>query len=297
MRTSRFALASCTALLGLGSLVSQAMPSAAGTPPKQGTIVLDQSGDSIDDFGPAPTIPKPDYGDFDIVLPPMVDPDFDPELPDLPGMPDVPESEANDQSQDDPCLPGSTVPPGCQPPCTEVPGGPDCPGDDDPCRPDSTKPGTPDEQCPPEDDCPPVHAARAQIPPTVDDCDPCEERPDSTPRLRAEDPCDPCVPGDVIARNHADPCDPCEPENTDGPVIARHRDDDCEPCIPEGSTDGGPTRRHEDSREDCPGTGTTGGTDGSDGRLPKTGGDVAQLLGAGVGLTALGAALRRIARR
>lgn len=298
MRTSRFAIASCTALIGLGTLVSQAIPSAAGTPPKQGTIVLDQSGDTINDFQAAPPTtkpaPKPDFGDFKVVSPPVVDPPAPPVDPEdwLDATPHG--TDVQDPSGQDDCIPGTACPP------------------EDGCVPDSTQPGTPDEQCPEEDPCRPgndgPNVARSQDDccPTQDgptrrgDCDPCrpEGGTDGPSAPRDRDDC--CPNQDGPKRSHDDCDDPCRPEGgteggTDGPVVPLSQSD----CCPTGGgTDGGPQRHYDGDPEDCPGTGTTGGTTGgSDGRLPKTGGDVAQLLGAGVGLTALGAALRRIARR
>jgi hypothetical protein len=320
MRTSRFAIASCTALIGLGTLVSQAIPSAAGTPPKQGTIVLDQSGDTINDFKTAPPTtkpaPKPDFGDFKVVSPPVVDPPAPPAPPVDPEdwLDATPQgTDVQDPSGQDDCIPGTACPP------------------EDGCVPDSTQPGTPDEQCPEEDPCRPgndgPNVARSQDDccPTQDgptrdrgDCDPCRPGNDGPNVARSQSDC--CPTQDGPKRSHDDCDDPCRPEGgTDGPSAPRDRDDCCptgggtdgpivaarsqsDCCPTEGGTDGGPQRHYEGDSEDCPGTGTTGGTDGgttggSDGRLPKTGGDVAQLVGAGMGLTALGAALRRIARR
>jgi len=306
MRTSRFAIATCTALLGVGTLVSQAVPSGAAPPPQQGTIVL-QGGNTIGDYAPSPPTTKPapkpdvDFGDFELVNPGPIDPPDQPDAPDFDLEADQGTSVQDPTPPEDgECTPGSTIDPDCVP-CTPVPGGPECPGDE-PCVPDSTVPGTPDEQCPEPcdpltEDCDPCEPNGPSVARGYEDCDPCRPQNDG-PNLRDRDDCDPCEDDDVV--RHYEDCDPCEerPERPDAPK--RNRGEDCDPCLPEGDTGGGNAVRHGDP--ECPGEGTTGGddggTDGPDrGRLPHTGGDIAVFVGAGLGLTGLGTLLRRIGRR
>ena len=62
----------------------------------------------------------------------------------------------------------------------------------------------------------------------------------------------------------------------------------------DGQTDGG-TQGTDGETSD--GGQSDGGTGGSGGRLPKTGGDIVAIAGTGLGLTGIGAALRRFSRR
>ena len=110
------------------------------------------------------------------------------------------------------------------------------------------------------------------------------------------DPCDKpiCGPGDIglptpcddIARTNeaGNPCptDPCPPAHP-GPRSNEAGD----PCRPDPCD---PPLTHGGQRDDC------GGTTGGD-KLPHTGADVAMELGAGLGLTGLGALLVRATRR
>lgn len=270
MRTSRIAVTACSALLGMGAFVTQAMPAQAEPTP----MVLDQSGDSVEidlDLTTPTTQPTPDIPEVDLV-PPAPEPPFQPPLA-IPG----------DQSvvvDPNPHIPDGE--------CEQVPGGPDC--EDQPCIPDSTIPVPPQEQCPPEDDCPPTpSASTAQIPPTEDDCLPCEDLDPGEPRGEA---C--CIEEDGPTREHCPDDDPCRPEGGPGHA-ARDRDD----CCPTGE-DQGP-QRHGGVPDECDETGTDGGTDGggSDGRgdLPRTGATVLTYAAAGLGLTGIGALLKRLGRR
>jgi LPXTG-motif cell wall-anchored protein len=163
-------------------------------------------------------------------------------------------------------------------------------GDPDPCGPVASLCGPGDITQP--EACTPVPGGPDCLPPcmhprTNDAGDPCQPDPCDIARTNAvSDPCpsDPCPPDHTPRTNDAgDPCqpDPCRPDHQ---TPRSTEDPDCGGTT--GGTDGGTT-----------GSGTTGGgTTGGD-RLPHTGADVAMELGAGLGLTGLGALLVRSSRR
>ncbi len=261
MRKATFAKLSLTAAVGLGTLFASA-GLAQAQPPQQGTLVLDQSGDTIDDFGPAPTTPKPPF-----TFPAEeVDPTDDAPNADLPLAPAPPKKPADGPEAD-------------------------APTDDVEIDHDW------------EDNCP---IPRPDGPLRIVE-DPC--LPDGCPIPRPDGPvqavvADPCLPGDdctddEIARHGGDendPCeDPCEERPQHQPRDAELEDcDEDDPCLP-------PTHAPRDGDEDPCDEGTTGGddggTDGHAGRLPHTGAEMATWAFAGLGLTGVGAALKRLGRK
>lgn len=139
------------------------------------------------------------------------------------------------------------------------------------------------------------------------------------------DPQPPIDPDLPIAnpQGHGDP-DPCPPIQCDLQLPDGGEDPEPDPCDPAGvcdeiaQPDPGCNVTHgcddPDDEPDCEGPscdrpddgstdGTTDGEQGTDGstdgrgRLPHTGGDVLTLAGAGIGLTGIGAALKRLGRR
>ena len=230
MRKATFAKLSLTAAVGLGTLVGQATIAHAG-PPQQGTLVLDQSGDSIEDFAPAPTTTVPHFPGV-IVHPedPEPDPPFDPDLP-------IAQPEADD----------------CDFPCDKAP----VPQD-------------------PEPECNPMVL-----------CDEITSDPGCTWTHGCEpDPeCNPMVLCDEIT--------------SDPGCNVTHGD--CDEGTDDGGTDGGTDGETDDGGDE--GTtddGTTGGTTdggGSDGgSLPRTGAELATWAIAGLGLTGVGAALKKLGK-
>lgn len=312
MRRSRTATTALTCLIGLGSIVSLAIPANAESPAQSTNTKISSTGGHGDPRGPIVAYPTTPTTKPELPKAPAPDADYDDLVvsgyPTGPTVhPQAPEGgqQVIDPSggQNDPCAPVAS-----------------CPQDGE-CRPGSTV----DPDCRPEDDC---------IPSTTNVPNPCEED-DCTPIPGANNPCDEpeCVPSttnvpnpceedecDPIARDRGDCDEPCEQRP---PTSPRDRGEDCDdPCIEDddrptqprvndssgstGGTDRGTTGGTDGPidrpgvPERCPGTGTTGGTDGgTDGetRLPRTGTEIMTIAGMGAALTGIGAALKKLSKR
>lgn len=284
MLRSRTATTALTCLIGLGSVVSLAIPAQAESPAQSTDTRVSSAGGHGDPNGPIiaypttpptqpglPKAPKPmEPGYDDYVITGIPQGPVDPHVPD--GEVDVYDSSGG---QNDPCAPLAS-----------------CPQDDD-CVPSTTNGPNPCE----EGECDPIARERG-------DCDePCEQPPPTAPRDRDEqcgDPCDEDGPGHA-ARDRGDDCDdPCIEEHR--PEAPRMQD----PSGSTGGTDGSTTGGTDDPNdrpgtpERCPGTGTTGGTGGGStggGDLPRTGTEVLPIAGVGAALTGIGAALKKLSNR
>ena len=235
MRKATFAKLSLTAAVGIGTLVGQATIAHAGPPKQAEVLILDQSGDTIDDYAPAPTTTIPHF-QGEIVNPnqPDADPPFDPDLPIA-------------QPEDD-CP---------QPKCDAAPAPQDPQGECNPnvlCDELTSDDCTWTHGCPqPDPECPPIVL--------------CDE-------LTSD-------PGCTITHGECDGDD----EGTDG------GDEGTDEGGDEGTDDGG----DEGTDGGTDGTNDEGGTGG--GSLPRTGAEMATWAVAGLGLTGVGAALKKLSKR
>ena len=139
------------------------------------------------------------------------------------------------------------------------------------------------------DDCPAQMPNCDKAPVPQDDDD-----PDLDPDLPLDGPDQGCT----LTHGCPDEDEPCSSEddartNCGGQPCSS--EDQARTNCDDGGTDDGGT----DGETTDGGTtgGTTGGTDGHDGRLPHTGTDVATMAAAGLGLTGIGAAAKRMSRR
>jgi hypothetical protein len=315
MRTASLAKLVLTAAVGFGTLFGLAgTAEAAAPPPGPGTMVL---APQAPDTGPDDKVAAPTTSTTTPAAQADLTPDLPLATPDDLGPTVHPDGQAQVPPGED-CVPDSTEPDGwdCEDECEPVPGGP-------PCDPECPVPTATHAPLPPEDcddpECPepgssvPTHAP--------EDCDrpECPEPHDPGPTAPqaqippGEDCDDPECPEIVVLNASTHPVDEPGREDCDDPEcpdedrpVARitaqgleepDRPEDCDrPECPDQERR--PETRRLTSDEDC-GRRPCEPKPGEDEscRLPRTGTELSTYVAAGLGLTGVGAALKRLGRR
>ena len=142
---------------------------------------------------------------------------------------------------------------------------------------------------PDDDDCPAQLPNCDKAPPPPGDDDPGSPFDSDLPLDNPDPGCNTthgCPPEDQPCSSEDDARTNCGGQPCSSEDQARTNCDD-------GGTDDGGT----DGQTTDGGTTTGGGTDGHEGRLPHTGADVASMAAVGLGLTGIGAAVKRLGRK